>query len=368
MIHPPLAIDIIIDHLEVGGSEIQTLRLAARLAQRGHDVQVVSLLPKPTELLPEEQAACSVGVDIRHSAPGQTWLQAAAVYLRHRHRRSPDLVYAVLVRSQVCAMFGRVFSPGTPLVVSRRFAPDQVRGARRLLRDVPLLGATAVLANNRAALDDPWSRRLIRRRPTLVTGNFPAHSRDGRVPIVRPPGFVVGSVANLRSVKGHRYLLEAVARLRGAGYEVSLLLAGEGPLLEQLRAHAKRLAVPAVFLGRVDDVAAVLAVSDVVAQASISEGYPNAVLEAMAAGSALVATDVGATREVLGEAGVLVAPEDAQALADGIWRLLVDPAARATLGAAARLRVAQMYVDPTDDIETFFAGLVRTAGRPRAAS
>src|SRR5262249_18774509 len=104
---------------------------------------------------------------------------------------------------------------------------------------------------------------------------------------------VVLCVANLKADKGHRFLLDAVARLRDQGLYCTLVLVGDGPERRALDALAARLGVDARFLGTRTDIEPLLARAQVVALASLHEGMSNAVMEAMAAGRPVVATDVG---------------------------------------------------------------------------
>ena len=142
-------------------------------------------------------------------------------------------------------------------------------------------------------------------------------------------------VANLRQYKGHRYLLEAVDRLQPDGHPCTLLLAGEGQERQSLERQAARLRIDVRFLGECQDVRPLLARADVVAHPSLEEGMSNAVMEAMAAGRAIVATSVGGTPELLAGRGLLVPAADPAALAEAIGRVLADHGLAARLGEAA---------------------------------
>ena len=147
-------------------------------------------------------------------------------------------------------------------------------------------------------------------------------------------------VAALEYRKGHDVLLEAVAAMRQP--RVRLYCAGEGSRAQALQAHAKDLGLAerVTFLGRVDDVRPILAAADVVVMPSRQEGLGVAVLEAMAAGRPVVASDVGGLPEALGrDAGILVRAEDVLALREALDRLVGDHALRARFGVAARARV-----------------------------
>src|SRR6266550_1510855 len=155
------------------------------------------------------------------------------------------------------------------------------------------------------------------------------------------------AVGNLYPVKGHRYLLEALALLRTRLPRLHVAIAGRGELEAELRTRAEALGVADRFhlLGLRADIGNVLAASDVFVLPSLSEGVPLALLEAMLAGKPIVATAVGEVATVLegGHAGVVVRPGDAAVLADALARLLSDPAEARRLGAAAAARASQAY-------------------------
>src|SRR5215470_2828967 len=133
---------------------------------------------------------------------------------------------------------------------------------------------------------------------------------------------VVGCVAGLKPVKGHRYLLEAAAEVMKADARVRLVLVGDGELRDEIAAQAGRLGISArtSMLGHREDSAQLAAAFDVAVLASLSEGLPNAVMEAMAAGAPVVATAVGGTPELIedGVTGFLVPPANSEALAERI--------------------------------------------------
>jgi len=161
---------------------------------------------------------------------------------------------------------------------------------------------------------------------------------------------VITSVAALLPVKGHPVLILAAASVPGA----HLILAGSGEDSEyglSLRGQAKRLGAAdrVHFVGRVDDVAALHAETDIFALATRAhgheEGCPVALLEAMAAGRACVATDVAGSRDLLvnGQSGLLVPAGDALALGQALDRLAKAPGDRRRFGHAALTRVMERY-------------------------
>src|SRR5580704_1441949 len=165
---------------------------------------------------------------------------------------------------------------------------------------------------------------------------------------------VVSIVANIRRVKGIDIFLRAAALVQRHFPDTRFLIAGIfGSNLEQdtykkevleLR-KTLNLENDVIFLGATMNVPEILALSDVFVLSSRSEGFSNALLEAMVCGVPPVATDVGGNRELLedGVSGFLVAPEYPEAIADGIVRLLADSELRRRQGAAARRRVLEKF-------------------------
>ena len=195
-------------------------------------------------------------------------------------------------------------------------------------------------ARERGARDA--ERALVPAPPRPAPGEF---SADQRRELGLDDGCaLVLTVARLAPQKGLDLLLEAAARLEAdpAAPPLVWAVAGDGPLQAELtaRIHAQRL--PVRLLGRRSDVPDLLAAADVFVSTSQWEGQPLGVQEALAVGAPVVATDVGGTGEVTGEAAVLVPYGDPGALASEVRRLLSDPVRRAELSAAARARAQQL--------------------------
>jgi glycosyltransferase involved in cell wall biosynthesis len=154
---------------------------------------------------------------------------------------------------------------------------------------------------------------------------------------------VVLTMARLDAAKGLGHLLGAAAQVP----EALFVVAGEGPLRGVLEARARQLELDGRFrfLGQRWDVPGLLGAADLFVLPSLSEGLPLTVLEAMAAGTPVVATDVGGTSEALvhGETGLLVPPADAAALAGAIRTLLADRGRAERLAAAARVRIREHF-------------------------
>lgn len=154
---------------------------------------------------------------------------------------------------------------------------------------------------------------------------------------------IVFTPARLHSQKGHVYLLEAAALLPDALF----VLAGDGPERASLEERARKLGIQTRvrFLGQRQDIPLLLASCDLFVLPSLYEGLPISVLEAMAAGKPLVATDIGGTKEAVinGVTGFLVPPENPTELAAAIRTLLSDQGLAARLAEAGRARAIQEF-------------------------
>lgn len=149
------------------------------------------------------------------------------------------------------------------------------------------------------------------------------------------------TIARLAPQKGLDLLLEAATLIKQRGIDFTWLVAGDGPLKAQLNQQIATAALPVKLLGRREDIGALLAQADVVVQTSYWEGQPLTLREAMQAGRAIVATDVGGSAYTLAGCGQLVEPQ-AGPLADAVVAVISDPKRRETLEAASRAAVAKI--------------------------
>jgi L-malate glycosyltransferase len=199
-----------------------------------------------------------------------------------------------------------------------------------------------VVCNSRAAADRLMQEGLPERKISVIGNGLPDSCFATATPALpRRPGVLrVGMIARMNTPsKNHCLLLDAAARLRGKFPALEFVLVGDGPLRAELESEAEKLGVrgQVLFLGDRRDIPEVLASLDLSVLPSASESLSNAIIESMAAGVPVVASRVGGNPELVTEArGMLVAPDQPQALADAIERILRDAPLRNDLGRNAK--------------------------------
>lgn len=158
---------------------------------------------------------------------------------------------------------------------------------------------------------------------------------------------VFAVVATFKKQKGHRYLIEAAASVISQFPDIRLLLIGDGELRDELKAQTQALGLNehVHFLGLRTDVPKLLGASDYFVLPSLWEGLPVSLIEAMACGLPVIATQVSGTKDVMihNQTGLLVPPGEVEALKDAMLQLLVHPELAQKMGEAARNRVAENF-------------------------
>jgi sugar transferase (PEP-CTERM/EpsH1 system associated) len=250
---------------------------------------------------------------------------------------------------------------GVPVVIHSEhgYEVDMFAGLpmrRRLFRRAAYALADSIFAVTRELRDFHARQAWIRpeRMGVMYNGvdtqRF-APSKETRIAMRRELGlpegsFVVGSVGRLVPIKDHQTLLKAAALLAGSGTDVRVLLVGSGPEREKLQAQAaSALGSRVSFVGDSSRIPELLNAMDVFALPSLNEGMSNTLLEAMACGLPVLATNVGGNPEIIENNvnGCLFAPGDAAWLAEKLHLLAENPVLIHQLGTAARNRAIESF-------------------------
>lgn len=164
---------------------------------------------------------------------------------------------------------------------------------------------------------------------------------------LRPEDVVIGTVAALSLEKGQRYLIEATASVCRDIPNIRLVFVGDGPLAVDLKSMARDAGLEnkVKFTGIRRDIVMLLHAFDIFVLPSLQEGLPMALLEAMSAGRAVIATEVGAIPRVItnGTDGLLVPARDSAALAKALGKLAVNPDMRQSLGIRAKEKIIREF-------------------------
>ena len=331
----------------LGGAEISLGRLMAHLPSELH----LSLVGTTGEVLDAIRPARDVTVrrldDQARFSVFQHWRTFTAL--------RPDIIHINACTPWECqpALRAALWTPGSRVVrvdqlVLRTVDVGEMRRVRGLCRRVD-----AHVAVGEASARQMENYYLLGRGSIRTIHNSaPARQTPPPLPPIRERPLAL-AVGRLDAMKGHEVLLRALAQVDG----VDLAIAGKGnerPSLERL-AQTLGLSERINFLGWVDDVRPLLDGCNFFVQPSRSEGFPLSVVEAMLAGRAVIATDVGSTREAIrhGDTGLLIAKDDVDGLADALRHLRDQPGERRRLGERARLlaereftseRMAEQYV------------------------
>lgn len=344
-----------IDTLQLGGTELNALRTAESIDRSRVELRVVHLQPSGP-LLERYQ---KLGVELVHLPIGSLYSLRTIRQGRRLARMlkdwRTDILHAHDIYTNIfCALWGQ---PGTgcKLITSRRWWHKNPRRGLAPLNRLAYRLSACVLANSPAVGQMLVSEEGVPQAKVAVIPNFlDNHSFDPPSPAdierqraawgIPRDCIIVGIVARLSPVKNHAMLLRAMAALND---DSRLVLVGDGPLRSELTTLAESLGLTrrVHFAGAQLQASNAHAAFDVSVLCSVSEGFPNSLIEAMAAARAVVATRVGGVADVVkdGITGLLVPSDDVAALANRLQMLRDDPVRRATLGEAARTEVLRNF-------------------------
>jgi glycosyltransferase involved in cell wall biosynthesis len=340
----------LLDSLSVGGTERNAVRVLSELHRRGHAVHLVVFRGGPLEA---DLVKCGIPVHrIRvRSFYSAAFLREARKLAHFIEEKQVRLLHAHDRYSNIFAAAAGMLGLSIPTIASKRWDSGGDPWSMRAASRFALRAATRVLVNSDAVAKTALRDEGVRASRIRVIPNFvddvlfetptPSLRHELRRELgLRPDQPVIVCVANLRPVKNHRLLLEAVAAVRTTFPEIRLVLVGDGPSADALARQAGELHLQqeVLFLGQRSEAWRFHAAGDLSVLASVSEGFPNALVEAQALGVPVVATAVGGVVEAVLDqrTGLLVPEGDAAAMTGAILSLLQDPGRGRAMGLAAR--------------------------------
>jgi glycosyltransferase involved in cell wall biosynthesis len=385
----PIRVLRVIARLNVGGPALHVAYLSAGLQARGYETTLVA-----GELARGEESMAFVaesrGVEVRavselrrQVSPFRDVVAAFRLAGLIRSTR-PDVVHTHTAKAGAVGRVAVVLSGIRPRpVVVHTFHGHVLRGyfgpltawGFRLLERILARTTDALVAVSPQVRDDlvrlgvaPADKFVVVRLgielEERVGGNGDARERTRRLLGIPDDRFVVGWMGRMTAVKRTDDVLLALKGLHERGVPAALCLVGDGPDRDQLeeRAHELGIARDCFSLGYQDAVADWYAAFDAMILPSANEGTPVSVIESLAAGRPVVATDVGGVSDVVrdGVDGFLVEAADVDALADRLQELAADPDRRRAMGAAGRERVLHRYAVArlVDDVDRLYRALL----------
>jgi glycosyltransferase involved in cell wall biosynthesis len=343
-----------------GGSEHQMLQLARHMRAAGRYEVGIACLNRHGKLVGEAEAVNGGEVP---EFPVSSFRDRNALaqlrrFARFLREREITVVHTHDFYSNVFGMAGAALARVPARVGSKRETEGFRTPSQKRLERAAYRLAHAVIVNAeavRAQLDREGvpAAKLVTVYNGLDMRRVEPPAGFRREEALRALGLPEGRrfvtiVANTHNpVKDHPTFLRAARRVKERAPEAAFVVAGEGQLLEDLRAYASELGIggDTFFVGRCQRVAELLALSEVCVLSSKAEGFSNSILEYMAAGRPVVATDVGGAREAIeeGETGFVVPPGDDGGLGERVALLLADPERARRMGERGRRVVAERF-------------------------
>jgi glycosyltransferase involved in cell wall biosynthesis len=344
-------LDNLVDH---GGAERMAIGLATHLPTDRFEVSMCSTReaePHVVELLRER--------GVGHLAIGRR-SRLESLHMKHlislMARERFDVLHTHQFGSNV---WGAILGPllRVPVVVCHEQTWSYEGQPLRRLADGYLIGRSAsrfVAVSTRDAERMVSVEHVPAGKVAMIPNAYVPHPASPDVPLREQLGIdsstpLLTVVSWLRPQKALTVLLDALDIVRREVPDVRLAIAGDGDCRQELEEHTRRLSLEdrVTFLGRRDDVDAILRAADLAVMSSDFEGTPLVAYECMANGTPLVATAVGGLPDIVesGRTGLLVAPRDPAALAEAIIALLTDPDRRAAMAAAAAQRAPEFTIE-----------------------
>ncbi len=346
----PMRVLYFVPQLSIGGTELQLLRLVSRLDPA--EFLPAVWCPGPWGTVGDSLRAKGVPVFRQALSAKRPWTLARAAAMIRAWRPS---IYHSFGYGAHWLDVAAAAAAGVPVRLTSRRNVRHWDPARRARWQEKVRNAltTAVTANSRAAAETCAAVEGVLRDAVRVIPNgaeIPEETGGGgsRRELGLPEdAFVIGCVANLKAVKAQSVLLDAFRRIADVHPGAYLVLLGEGPDKAALEAQRSRLGLDGrvLLLDSSVEAGAVYRSLDLYVHPSSAEGFPNAVLEAMAHGLPVVATAVGGVPELVEDAatGLLVPAGDRTRLAEAVLELAGSPLRRGDMGRRGRSRAQERF-------------------------
>jgi glycosyltransferase involved in cell wall biosynthesis len=345
----------VIDTFDVGGTELNAVRTAEALNRRKYELTVFHL----SEEGPLKARYQALGVDMVHLPLSNLYSARTASqgirFANFLNKRCIDVVHTHDVYTNCFAIPWARLLTRCALLASRRWTEDFPRAALKTINRVACKFAHHILVNSDSVADFLIRNERVPAKQIVTIRNFISDTaflivseaerqKQREMWGVPPEAFAIGCVSRLAPVKNHQFLIRALAVLPPRFH---LVLIGDGQVRRDLEYLAAELGVTARvhFTGEVLSEKNLHQFFDVSALVSRSEGFPNAIVEALAARRSVVATSVGGIPDLVKHesTGLIVEQDDVEMLAAHLSRLSQDAKLASMLGEAGCAMVRQHF-------------------------
>lgn len=336
-------------HFKVGGTESQVFLLASRLDRSRFKAFVISVGEDSGQRLEYEK----IGIEARHFA-----LRDIFKMVSFARTSGIDIIHSFYYGDwagweAVVARFAGV----KVLITSRRNMGYWRRPRHAIFDTFRNFFTDLVVANSKAVLEKAVADERLKPSKTAVIYNGVDIPRYAGCAVYRdstrkdmgldPGDKLIGMIGNVKAVKGYDHFLRAAKIIKDADKRARFIIAGKGSDGDvfKRKVEGEGLQKETLLMGQLADAERILSAIDIFMYSSVSEGFPNVLLEAMAVGKPIVSTEVGGIGEMIENtrSGLLVSPGDAQALADAVIGLLSSCETAKRLGKAAEERVRRYF-------------------------
>lgn len=330
-----------------GGGQRQVAGLCLYLKEAGHKVRIICRPGSVIEQWASENCISTLFVNMSSSFS----LPAVFKLRKLIMRESPDIVHLHAARAHSLGSMAAHFAGMENVVVTRRMDhpvrmvwPNTYAYGKWVRRVVAISGAVKD-ALIQSGVDES-NITVIESGAEIGKYSGLVPDKDFRASLgISESTPVISTAATLGERKGIKYLLEAMATLKWKGIDAHVVVAGDGPMRQELESFARDQNLSVTFLGFFNEMPKLFSITDVFVMPSLMEGLGIAVLEAMAAGKPVVASGVGGLNETIihGKTGLHVPPANSSEIAEAIEKILSNNQLAKEFGNAGRKRVVDKF-------------------------
>ena len=355
---PKIKILYIITSSGIGGAERILYYTATGLDYNKYDISICSLKKKGEiagDLEKQGIEVCCLHLGGRERFLG--WLSSIITLIwlfPYLIRIRPTIVHSFLFRANILARIAGYLT-GVPIVIS---SVRVMGGEKRYFHYIEKI--TSFMVDHYVAVSESVKRYIIDKSKISaekisviyngvnIKSQDDLHEQNVRMPFkIEDEDRILMTVGRLHEQKGHYYLVKAISKVQKEFPKVKLLVIGEGEEENNLKKLVKSLDLTneVIFIGLSSDIEEILPMAELFLLPSLWEGLPNVLLEAMAAGKPVIATEVGGVPELVihGETGMLVPHKDSDALACAIADLLKNRLKARRMGETGRIRAEEHF-------------------------